>query len=271
MALQYLVNKKIIFEPQTYRVWSIDDPAVSATLYVPAAHCFSLLVQNAGEVLSQQYLFQEVWEKNGLYVNPNTLYQNMAMLRKTLKSVGLEEEVILTIPRQGFTFVGRMQICQDQDQDQENCDVNEQIINTGSQSVVQATEFKTSLIQIRAISWFCSFGIPLFVIALSLVFLTWQLWGKHTEAITIVDEYYDMGTVDRCQLHSSWQGKYVSVLHFRHILGVTRKSCQAGEHAYLTFIDNNHRSSLIKCSGPINEPNTNCAVYIDQGLFDETH
>ena len=265
MPLQYLVNKKVVFEPQTYRVWSIDSPDAPVTLFVPAAQCFGLLVQNPGKVLSQQYLFQEVWEKNGLYVTPNTLYQNIAMLRKTLKSVGLEEDVVLTIPRQGFSFVGQIKMNQDEEEDNNK----EKFLNTQSQPEVQMTDWVPSLTKSRIISLFGSYGIPFFIIALSLAFFTWQLWGKNAETKTIVNEYYYMGTVDHCQLYSSWQGKYESILHFRHILSTTRNSCQPGEYAYLTFIDNNHRSSLIKCSHPFKEQKNSCAVYIVQDSLNE--
>lgn len=60
--------------------------------------------------MSQQDFMDEVWGKNGIQVTSNTYYQNISILRKALKKAGIDEEIIVTIPRMGLTLASDTQI-----------------------------------------------------------------------------------------------------------------------------------------------------------------
>ena len=51
----------------------------------------------------------EVWRKHGMEVTVNTLYQNISILRKTLKRVGVDENIIITVPKKGITLSARVE------------------------------------------------------------------------------------------------------------------------------------------------------------------
>lgn len=51
----------------------------------------------------------EVWRKHGMEVTVNTLYQNISILRKTLKRVGIEENIIITVPKKGITLTAQIE------------------------------------------------------------------------------------------------------------------------------------------------------------------
>ena len=55
----------------------------------------------------------EVWRKHGMEVTVNTLYQNISILRKTLKRVGIDENIIITVPKKGITLSAQVEELED--------------------------------------------------------------------------------------------------------------------------------------------------------------
>ncbi|HAT6802687.1 TPA: transcriptional regulator [Citrobacter freundii] len=105
MAKGYLINEKIEFWPAENRLTSRDKPGVMSQLTTPATRCLVILLEKAPEIVSQDVFFEKVWEEAGMHVPPNTLYQNISLVRRGLKSVSNNNEtddIIVTIPRQGF-------------------------------------------------------------------------------------------------------------------------------------------------------------------------
>lgn len=259
MSLQYLVNGKIVFEPQSYRLWAVESPEATTTLFVPASECFALLLENSGEVLSQQTLFQQVWEKNGLYASSNTLYQNIAVLRKSLKATGLEEEVIKTIPRQGFSFIGKVQIQPDTNAPDEN---SSHAINTTSDIPVPVQSIASRHLRLNAL-------LPWGLIAGALVVFVWLFITSGSNIKAMTHQYDYQGIVEGCQLYSGWQGKEVSQTHFRQILSAAKIQCHRGDYAYLTFSSQASFTSLVKCTLPVENTSAECATYLNRETQNE--
>lgn len=74
------------------------------TLYSTASRCLFVLITNVGKVVSHKSLYEAGWEKHGKEVTPNTLYQTISELRKQLKNAGFKDNIIQTLPRQGWTI-----------------------------------------------------------------------------------------------------------------------------------------------------------------------
>lgn len=256
MSLQYLVNGKIIFEPQSYRIWAVDSPGITTTLFVPASECFVLLIENRGEVLSQQTLFQQVWEKNGLYASSNTLYQNIAVLRKSLKATGLEEDVIKTIPRQGFSFTGKVQTQTIIDELDKN---SVPAVKTASDRPMTPQEIVAPLHRLSTL-------FPLALIAGSFAVFVWLFITSGSSMKAMTHQYDYQGIVEGCRLYSGWQGKTVSQRHFRHILSAANIQCQRGDYAYLTFSSEASFISLVKCTLPIENTSAECVTYLNREM-----
>src|SRR5215213_3517310 len=66
-----------------------------------------LLLQNHGNVVEKENFLNEVWPDT--FVEESTLAQNILTLRKTLRRYKQERDFIVTIPRQGYQFVGDVQ------------------------------------------------------------------------------------------------------------------------------------------------------------------
>lgn len=99
----WIINDNIEFNPEKNRLASLSKPELNVILTTPASRCLRLLLDNAPAVVTQQTFFQKVWEEDGMVVPANTLYQNISLIRRGLRTVGeTEQALVTTVPRKGF-------------------------------------------------------------------------------------------------------------------------------------------------------------------------
>ncbi len=110
MHNRYIINSKVEFRPAVSTLNPLDGHSSEVELNSPAARCLLLLIHKQGEIIGQQEFMDEVWGKNGIHVTSNTYYQNISILRKALKKAGIDEEIIVTIPRMGLTLASDTRI-----------------------------------------------------------------------------------------------------------------------------------------------------------------
>lgn len=110
MHNHYIINGFVEFHPATSTLRNLKEPGNSVVLNSPAGRCLLLLITRDGKIVTQQEFMDIVWEKNGMLVSPNTFYQNISILRKGLKKVGLPEDPVVTIPRVGLTLASGTEI-----------------------------------------------------------------------------------------------------------------------------------------------------------------
>lgn len=79
-------------------------PEQSKRLTNTANRILSLLIESPGRVLERDYLLEKVWEDVGHPGSSSSLSQYISILRKTLTSLILIDEVIISVPRVGFYF-----------------------------------------------------------------------------------------------------------------------------------------------------------------------
>ncbi|HEY2451834.1 MAG TPA: winged helix-turn-helix domain-containing protein [Scandinavium sp.] len=105
MAIRYLLNETIEFIPDTRLLRSLKPNSPPVSLNGPSSRCLELLLERRYELVTHQQFYDEVWGDEGRNVPANTLYQNIALLRKALKLAGNEsDEMIITLSRKGFMF-----------------------------------------------------------------------------------------------------------------------------------------------------------------------
>ena len=61
-------------------------PELSVILTTPASRCLVLLLESAPEVVNQRDFFTKVWGEDGMLVPANTLYQNISIIRRGLRT-----------------------------------------------------------------------------------------------------------------------------------------------------------------------------------------
>ena len=106
----YCINNNVIFDPLKHTLTSRKYyPEKDTKLNQPTSRCLSLLIERRGCVITQEDFMNEVWRKHGMEVTVNTLYQNISILRKTLKRVGIDENIIITVPKKGITLSAQVE------------------------------------------------------------------------------------------------------------------------------------------------------------------
>ncbi|HCM9091646.1 TPA: winged helix-turn-helix domain-containing protein [Enterobacter kobei] len=99
----YKINEHLRYDP------------LSATLYSPHHHdntitlsranngILLLFVTHNNQLLSRDYILNEIWESHGLDSSNNNLNNNLSLLRKSLAICGCDD-IIKTVPKKGLVF-----------------------------------------------------------------------------------------------------------------------------------------------------------------------
>lgn len=98
----FIIEGVVSYSPETHTIYLKGDRPETQSLPVPASLCLLELLENYGEVVSQNTLLENVWSTRGMTVTANTLYQNIFQLRRAFSKAGIEREIITTVPRKGF-------------------------------------------------------------------------------------------------------------------------------------------------------------------------
>ncbi|MDU4942019.1 MAG: winged helix-turn-helix domain-containing protein [Mixta calida] len=114
LIMFYCINNNVIFDPVNHTLTSSKFyPEKDMKINQPASRCLALLIERRGDIIKQDEFMNEVWRKHGMEVTVNTLYQNISILRKTLKRAGIDENIIITVPKKGITLSARVEESED--------------------------------------------------------------------------------------------------------------------------------------------------------------
>ncbi|CAI2151890.1 winged helix-turn-helix domain-containing protein [Serratia ficaria] len=101
--MKYIINNNIKYHEDRSELAPLHDHAEPLQLTATLNRLLSALVRNNNQVLSRETLLMQVWEAHGQVASGNNLNNTISILRKMFASLG-EEEIIVTLPRQGFMF-----------------------------------------------------------------------------------------------------------------------------------------------------------------------
>ncbi|EPF7467198.1 winged helix-turn-helix domain-containing protein [Serratia marcescens] len=104
--MRYIINNNIKYHEDRSELISLHDDIPPIVLTATLNRLLSALVRNNNLVLSRDTLLTQVWEAHGQVASGNNLNNTISILRKAFSSLG-EEEIIATLPRQGFMFTAR--------------------------------------------------------------------------------------------------------------------------------------------------------------------
>lgn len=231
-------------------------------LNVPVGRCLLLLLQNAGAVVSQQEFFVEVWEKQGQYVTANTFYQNISILRKALKTAGLDENVIRTVPKQGIRFTGTVEgyaveehhdgslaiLSPSVDNDSVEAEAALPRTSTPQQKQLKRAVFNVEKLVILAI-------ITLLLASVGLVI------SGYTESNTDFFSNYRTVSLGACQVQYSGpidDEQIIRVINSHHIF------CENNNHIFVTVNQQSSRTAFTVCS-EFSRKKQNCQSFLYVG------
>ncbi|WP_337264989.1 MULTISPECIES: winged helix-turn-helix domain-containing protein [unclassified Serratia (in: enterobacteria)] len=274
MNKKFLINKTVFFYPDEHRLVPTGEKGSENALNLPVSRCLLLLLQKPNTVISQQEFFKHVWENQKQYVTTNAFYQNISLLRRGLKSAGLQGNIIQTVPKEGIKFSGSVTLIEEEEEEQQQ--QQQQEIDTGLASERPAplpvktdnhVEEKledtspladsdkpfrkraTALLSSKNIS--SSMIIHLIIVSASLLFFWFtcqQLYHNVTRTLNYFSAYHQIGEANQCLVFAkttkipNGDGEYLSFMKERKI------SCEPGQIAYITANDANTRMSVHICN-----------------------
>lgn len=97
----YIIEKQVEFWPEKRALISCAT-GEKHIIFKTASYCFSTLINNKPQIVSQKKLIEDGWGESAKEVPANTFYQSILNLRRKLKEAGLEHDIIKTIPRKGL-------------------------------------------------------------------------------------------------------------------------------------------------------------------------
>ncbi|WP_431224312.1 winged helix-turn-helix domain-containing protein [Serratia sp. L9] len=111
MHYQYVINDSIVFYPDNNLLMQVNDSTKTLTLHESSARCLQLLLENDHDTVSQRDFYPYVWG-DAKEVAPNTLYQSIHVLRKSLTIISPDSkrDIIITVPKIGFKINDEVKI-----------------------------------------------------------------------------------------------------------------------------------------------------------------
>lgn len=101
--MRYIINNKIKYHEDRSELVDINAELPPQPLTATLNRLLSALVRNNNLVLSRDTLLTQVWEAHGQVASGNNLNNTISILRKMFAALG-EDDIIVTLPRQGFMF-----------------------------------------------------------------------------------------------------------------------------------------------------------------------
>ncbi|HHE6467796.1 TPA: transcriptional regulator [Providencia rettgeri] len=233
-----ILDDIILYDKNTAKLTNILQDDVVATLTVPANECLSILINNSPEITTQKQLFSEVWEKHGIPINTNTFYQNISIIRKAFKQIGVDYDVITTIPRRGLVISNKIKITDypDKEKIEQKCLINETYqkhkINT----------FKNK----KYILW-------LSVLVFTLLFF---LYFNYTKILSPLYDYHFISQYNGCAVYAN--DSYSQSFFSNVIKKINLEKCDNSEIVYISIIPDLPRISTIICDKKPYESDSSC-------------
>lgn len=237
------IEDKVVYDPSTHSIYSIDDDSTQASLAIPASLCFLALIQNQGDVVSHNELLSFAWSSRGMSVSQNTLYQNVSLLRKALESFGVTGEIIRTVPKRGFVIPTGFPIkIIDKTEADITADDSEQVINLTSPSDVYVPlpeKWKTTKLSAFFFLLVCS-------VAFSLTYLISDYLNEDIIPVYIPPKFVKMESIGDCHVFRNYSLR--ENVFFTHFLSGINAACGKEKWWYLTNYPPGPQISLLKCT-----------------------
>lgn len=256
MKKVYLINETLLFEPEVRRIGPlVGYPHRAVTLHGPVSECLLLLLENNGQVVTQRVFFASVWEKQGAVVTTNALYQTISQIRKVLKSAGIEENIIKTLPKEGFKATAILKT------GELNAFIQPQItspvsVSSEESAIADATAIPGSDTPLRV----PFFNSPRAYTVAGILFILScaVLYSVMKEGKSEIETYQPIGKLNGCDVYSSWRDRAKSREMFTALTKRYDIKCNSGGTAWMTLNFAQQGSSVIVCDRMPQDKNAQC-------------
>ena len=255
MPKKYIIHNAIVFNVEEKSLSLLDNTVKKnkITLHAPTSECLRLLVENQGVIFSHELLLERVWKQKGTHVAPNTIYQNVSLLRRTFFLLGFGEEFIITTPRKGISFSSQIDVHNLSTSEDDPGATTEPPPSVANKPAPEEhTPDKPVTEPVRSPHWPVYLMIATFLCAGTLIAIKSEL---------IHAPYY----MDNYNLHAEpikgcfiYRNNGVTADNIDDVLKLDQPSCKNRKHHYVSAYPGVKRYSIISCVRHINESNPDC-------------
>lgn len=148
--MYFIIEDRLIYDSLKGTLRLVDEIIEDAVTLTPIANkILEYLITHHGELVMRNELFDNIWEKEGFVSSSNTLNQYVSNLRKLFSQHFYNIEVIITIPRAGYTFSKDIKVIIRDD------NVKDEIIKTKNKKI--PLKFIFIALMISALAFFYKF------------------------------------------------------------------------------------------------------------------
>ncbi|RDL17161.1 transcriptional regulator [Serratia fonticola] len=115
--MKYRFNDRVLFDGDSGTLGPSDFSDEPTAISNPAKRLLLLLIANYGKPVEREVIFKKVWDDYGMISSNNNLNQCVSKLRRVLKVMGIDDEVIVTVPKIGFMLRREIQVDISQEDD----------------------------------------------------------------------------------------------------------------------------------------------------------
>ncbi|WP_455815330.1 winged helix-turn-helix domain-containing protein [Pseudomonas graminis] len=108
--MDYFINQIIHFDSINGLIKLIDNDNSTIQLSRPGSRLLTELISRRGDTMTREELLQLVWEEHGLRPSGSNLSNHISLLRKTFSQLGMNENIIITVPKKGFRLDAKVDL-----------------------------------------------------------------------------------------------------------------------------------------------------------------
>ncbi|ELI7922725.1 winged helix-turn-helix domain-containing protein [Yersinia enterocolitica] len=236
----YIINKLAIFYPAERTICSLLKEN-RIKLNAPTSQLLEAFIMKAGITITQDELYSVAWGDNGSNVTPNTLYQNISLLRRALQDSGIKGDPLTTVRGQGFIFNVSTIL------EQETTEVSHS----------ELTEIDNSNVVAKR-------NYILLLLPLLLLFITGYLLLERKETNGDSDDQVFFSSINTCKVFTDKKNsENLNKTRIKKFLQGKLLDCSNYNYAYLHYSDIHPTISLTSCDIDINSnQNKKCKTEI---------
>lgn len=202
--MRYLINKNIMFRTSDGALWLDNEEEFAITLTITTCRLLTFLLERQGQVVLRDEILTQVWDAHGLKSSNNSLNKYISDLRSVFRNRGINEDVIVTVPRVGFMLTADIDVIPEHPVDSVIHTVpvtQEAIVNSaGTGSNTLFDKIKDGVVS-NTLFFYSAIFVALFVIAASFFSaITSSQSASRNQPQT--QRTYALGDIDGCQVSS---------------------------------------------------------------------
>ncbi len=109
IGTKYILGKQFIFDPYGNTLLDQCNEHEQLQLGSNESRILQLLIEQAGQVVSREQLHEFVWREQGFQVDDSSLTQAISTLRKTLHDTIKSPKFIKTVPKRGYLLIATVE------------------------------------------------------------------------------------------------------------------------------------------------------------------